>query len=74
MIDAFIAHEDGSFKHHLQSEDNHLTAIMAETICGIRWSDLPNNRDSVTGEEWMDDKPWYYDHDRPDVVKCDVCF
>jgi hypothetical protein len=47
------------------------------TLCGIAWDMLPLNvyTDPATGrtETFDGDKPWYTDHDRPDVVPCSVC-
>lgn len=66
----FIAGKDGSFREHRLDAGNPDEDV---TVCGIRWVDLPDNRDSTTGEIWPGDKPWYYDHDRADVTPCAAC-
>lgn len=40
------------------------------TVCGIAWTDLPLNVYQPGGQTFEDDRPWYADHDRDDVVRC----
>lgn len=67
MMRIFIAHEDDTFRQHILEEHND-----RKTRCGIIYDSLPDIVGS-NGEVWIDDKPWYYDHDRDDVTECVDC-
>lgn len=72
---AYIWTEPDTLTEHVldidaRTEDDDITK------CGIRWSSLPDNIFTrLDGSTYVepDDKPWYYDHDRDDVVPCNAC-
>jgi hypothetical protein len=70
LIPAFIATDD-AFTEHLA--DAHDADSGDVTVCGIAYESLPDN--VYDGVPVPGDKPWYYDHDRDDVVRCEAgCF
>ena len=62
MHSVFIAHVDDDFKEHLTTDGG------STTICGLRYEESPDVR-----PDWPGDKPWYFDHDKDDVVACSKC-
>lgn len=67
---AYIWTEPDTLTEHLVvSRDNGDT-----TACGVAWVDLPAiNQDELDAGYDTPDKPWYYDHNRDDVVPCAAC-
>ena len=66
MDDIYIAHDTGVFLGHLTDDGGNTT------LCGLVRSTFPDNVGS-DGEVWVDDKPWYADHDRADMRPCPEC-
>lgn len=71
----FIWTEPDTLTEHTELPSRYLSQV--KTSCGIEWASLPDTHSiRADGSTYVDygDKPWYSDHDREDVIKCNNCF